>query len=63
MRTDNGLEFVNTGVQELLRKHGIRHQCTVAYIPEQNDSAERENRTIVEAARAMIHTKHLPLKL
>jgi len=62
LRTDNGLKFVNSGVQEL-KEHGIRHQRTVAYTPEQNGSAERENRTIVEAARAMIHSKNLPLKL
>lgn len=63
LHTDNGLEFVNSGMQELLKKHGICHQRTVAYAPEQNGSAERENRTIVEAARAMIYTRNLPLKL
>lgn len=63
LRTDNGLEFVNHGVKDVLRKHGIQHQRTVAYTPEQNGCAERENRTIIEAARAMIHARKLPLKL
>lgn len=63
LRTDNGLEFVNAAVKELLGSHGIQHQGTVAYTPEQNGSAERENRTIVEAARSMIQAKGLPLKL
>lgn len=63
LRTDNGLEFVNSETKELLRKYGIQHQRTVAYTSEQNGSAEWENRTIVEAARAMLHTKKLPLKL
>lgn len=30
------------------------------YTPEQNGSAKRENRTIVEAVRAMMHAKDLP---
>lgn len=54
---------MNDAVKETLRQHGIQHQKTVAFTPEQNDSAERENRTIVEAMRAMIHAKKLPLRL
>ena len=33
------------------------------YCPEQNGSAERETRTLVECARTMIHAKDLPTKL
>ncbi|GBM62788.1 Retrovirus-related Pol polyprotein from transposon TNT 1-94 [Araneus ventricosus] len=33
------------------------------YTPEQNGAAERENRTIVEAARSILHHKGFPLKL
>lgn len=35
----------------------------MAYTPEQNGRAERENRTLVEAARTMILAKGLPKKL
>lgn len=54
LRTDNGLEFVNHEVGELLQKQGIRHQRSVVYTPQQNGRAEREIRTLVEAARSMI---------
>lgn len=63
MRSDNGTEFVNVDVSKILEEKGIRHQRTVPYSPEQNGSAEREMRTIVEAARTMIHAKNLPIKL
>lgn len=62
MRSDNGLEFVNIDVGKLLEEHGTRHQRSVSYTPQQNGRAEREMRTIVEAARSMIHAKHLPIK-
>ncbi|KAL0842477.1 hypothetical protein ABMA28_014571 [Loxostege sticticalis] len=63
LRSDNGLEFVNREMKEMLRKRGITHQTTVAYTPEQNGKAERENRTLVEAARTMLCARKLPKKL
>jgi len=51
LRTDNGLEFVNTRVKKLLEKKDIIHETTVSYSPEQNGKAERNMRTIVEVAR------------
>lgn len=55
LRTDNGLEFVNKSVKRLTHQLGIQHQRTVVYSPEQNGAAERENRTLMEAARTMLH--------
>ncbi len=63
VRSDNGREFVNINVGKLMEEHGIRHQKSVTYTPEHNGRAERDMRTIVEAARTMIHSKQLPLKL
>jgi hypothetical protein len=60
---DGGGEFVNAEVQKLLEENGINLRKTIPYTPQQNGVAERENRTLVEAARSMIHTKNLPLKL
>lgn len=59
LRTDNGLEFVNRRLKKETEKSGIRHERTVAYTPEQNGRAERENRTLVEAARSMLLAKKL----
>lgn len=63
LRTDNGLEFVNKEIQKILSQHGIKHERNVPYTPEQNRAIERENRTIVEAARSMLHAKKMPIKL
>lgn len=61
IRSDNGLEFMNEKVSTIMKKYGIKHQRTVAYCPEQNGSAERENRTVVEAARTLLHAKKFKL--
>ena len=63
LRTDNGLEFVNNEITSILQKYGISHQTTVPYTPEQNGKIERDNRTIVEAARTIIHSKQLDISL
>lgn len=63
LRTDNGLEFANRDVKMLTRSHGITHQRTVAYAPEQNGSIERENRTVVELARTSLHAVGAPIEL
>lgn len=55
LRTDNGLEFTNREVQEMLDKRGIKHQRSVVYTPQQNGRAERDMRTLVEAARSMLN--------
>jgi hypothetical protein len=39
---------------------GIQREFSFRYTPEQNDVAERKNRSIVEAARRMLEEKSLP---
>jgi hypothetical protein len=62
-RTDNGKEFDSLKYDELCRASGIKRELTVPYNPQQNGVAERKNRTICEAARAMMHDQNLPLSL
>lgn len=62
-RSDQGTEFVNSELSAYLNNKGIKHETTVAYTPEQNGCVERENRTIVEAARTMLHAMNMPLFL
>lgn len=62
LRTDNGTEFLNEDVKKFLDQEGIRHQRTVPYTPEQNGTAEREMRTIVESARTMIYARQMDLR-
>lgn len=51
--SDNGGEFDNETVRNILEKHGIKQRLTM---PEQNGCSERENRTLVEAARSMMYS-------
>lgn len=39
LRTDNGLEFVNNDVSEMLLNHRVRHQTCVPDTSQQNGSA------------------------
>jgi len=62
-RSDNGTEFVNKDVKDLLKKHCIKFQTSAPYVHEQNGLVERDNRTLVELSRSMIHARGLPKKL
>ena len=60
LRTDNGGEYTSTEFQAYLRSQGIKHETTIPKTPEQNDVAERMNRTLVESTRTMIFDANLP---
>lgn len=60
MRSDNGGEYVSNSFDDFLAYHGIRRELTCPHTPQQNGVAERKNRVLVEAARAMLIEKHLP---
>ncbi|GJS00384.1 retrovirus-related pol polyprotein from transposon TNT 1-94 [Tanacetum coccineum] len=53
VRSDIGGEYVSP-FTELCAKHGIRHEFTAPYSPEQNGIAERKNRTLKEMVNAML---------
>ena len=63
LRSDRGGEFTGGEFTTFLVDSGIRHQLISPHTPEQNGSAERENRTLVECVRTMLHTKRLSLNL
>lgn len=63
IRSDGGLEFCNEQVNQLLLQNNIKHEVTTPRAPEQNGFIERQNRTVVESAKAMIHNRQLPLYL
>ncbi|KAF2359941.1 Reverse transcriptase RNA-dependent DNA polymerase [Trinorchestia longiramus] len=60
LRIYNGGEYVSTDFERFLKVNGIVHQKTVPKTPEQNGVAERMNRTILEAVRAMLSDSKLP---
>lgn len=63
VRSDRGGEYVNKDLSDYLAGRGIQHQLTAPYTPEQNGSAERLNRTLVEKVRAMLHDASVDKKL
>jgi transposase InsO family protein len=62
IRTDNGTEY--QGVFDAhLKQHGIKHQVTTPHSPESNGVSERNNRTITEMVRPMLHRVGYPPEL
>lgn len=57
--SNNGSEFVNNTFSNYLKKHGIIHQTTEPYCPQQNGISERGFRTIFDKARAMLQESGL----
>nr|GEV06595.1 hypothetical protein [Tanacetum cinerariifolium] len=63
IRTDNDTEFKNHVLKEYFDTIGISHQMSYVHTPQQNGVAERQNRTLVEAARTMLIFSRTPLFL
>ena len=62
LRSDNGGEYISNNFEKHLEEQGTFHQKTVPHTPQQNGIAERRNKSILEAARSMIHAANLPKK-
>lgn len=62
-RSDNGGEFTGGDFEKWLSSSGIHHQCSAPHTPQQNGVAERANRTLMEAARSLMHEKGVPIEL
>lgn len=54
LKCDNGKEYKNTSFLNFCKSKGIQMHSTNPYNPEQNGTAERLNRMLLEKARAMI---------
>ena len=54
VRSDNGMEFRNTQVEEFCNDIGIKHEFSSTYTPQQNGVVERKNRNLITLARAML---------
>lgn len=61
-RSDHGSEFLNRRVSQLFTDHGILHQLSCIYTPQQNGIVERRHRTLLNSARALMIQSGLPLK-
>nr|GEX50077.1 ribonuclease H-like domain-containing protein [Tanacetum cinerariifolium] len=61
VRTDKDMEFLNKTLHAYFASEGINHQTSVARTPKQDGVVERQNRTLVEAARTMLSAAKVPL--
>ena len=51
LQYDNSTECMDVSLGKFLNVHGIRHQTSCTYTPQQNGLAERKNRHILEVVR------------
>ncbi|GKB05517.1 retrovirus-related pol polyprotein from transposon TNT 1-94 [Tanacetum coccineum] len=63
IHTDNGTEFVNQVLTEYYERVSIFYQKSVPRTPQQNGIVERQNHTLVEAARTMLIFSKAPMFL
>ncbi|GJW32418.1 retrovirus-related pol polyprotein from transposon TNT 1-94 [Tanacetum coccineum] len=63
LRTDNGTEFANKILTEFYESVGITHNTSIPRNPQQNGVVERQNRTLMEAARTMLIFAKAPMFL
>jgi transposase InsO family protein len=63
LRSNNGGEYTSNEFKDFCKEAGIKRELTTTYNSQQNGVAERKNKSIVEAAKAMIHDQSLPMHL
>ena len=62
IRSDNGTEFKNTGLDLYLDTMGITHEFSAPYTPQQNGIAEHKNGTLIEMVQKMLDEYTTPRK-
>jgi transposase InsO family protein len=60
IRSDNGTEFKNTGLDDYLDELGFTYELSAPCTPQQNGVVERKNRTLVEMACTMFDEYKTP---
>ncbi|GJX21292.1 putative ribonuclease H-like domain-containing protein [Tanacetum coccineum] len=61
IKSDNGTEFKNQDFNQFCNSKGINREYSNARTPQQNGVAERNNRTLIKAARTMLADLLLPI--
>ena len=59
-RTDNAKEYFKHILGDYLQSEGIIHQSSCVDTPQQNGVAKRKNRHILEVARSLMFSTHVP---
>ena len=63
LRSDRGGEYESNDFVEFCSLHGIIHQTTAPYTPQQNGVAERKNQTFKDMINSMLNSSGLPHNL
>ena len=63
LRSDNGGEYISNEFLHIFSQSGIQVQHSVPYTPQQNDVAERKNRSLKEMTTCMLESKKLAANL
>ncbi|GJW12154.1 zinc finger, CCHC-type containing protein [Tanacetum coccineum] len=63
LRSDRGGEYFSTEFSSYCESHGLIHQRTAPYTPQQNGVAERKNRVLQDMINAMLVSANLPKNL
>ena len=63
LHSDNGGDYVSQQFKDFCATEGIKRELTAPHNSQQNGVAKRKNKSIVGAARAMLHDQSLPLHL
>lgn len=59
-RSDNAKEYISSEFQLFLSTHGIIHQTSCPYTPQQNGVAERKNQHLLNTARSLMFEMKVP---
>eukprot|EP00253_Pinus_taeda_P027856 PITA_27856 len=63
LQSDDDVEYVSQQFKDFCASKGIKWELTTTHNPQQNGVVKWKNRSIVGAARAMLHDQGLPLHL
>ena len=63
IRSNKGGEYIKANFQILYELEGIRMEHSIPYTPQQNDVAERKNRSLKEITTYHIQAKNFPPSL
>ena len=61
--TNNDGEYTSKEFEAFCKEEGIKRELNTPYNPQWNGFVERNNRTIMEAVKTMIHDQDLPMHL
>nr|GEV70357.1 putative ribonuclease H-like domain-containing protein [Tanacetum cinerariifolium] len=61
IRCDNGTEFKNSNLNRFCGLKGIKREFSIPRTPQQNGITERNNMTLIEAARTLLADSLLPI--